>query len=94
MASQRQTGARFRQKKLSVKQNLAICREGDVDATLDDEAQRNIPKVDTGVEKHEEGVSSIESLFFPTSSSLLDSIASSSPRARDPVAPYLTSLLG
>ncbi|QDS70041.1 hypothetical protein FKW77_003995 [Venturia effusa] len=51
----RQTGARFRQRKLSVKQNLAIVREHEIEASiLDDEAQRNIPKVETGVEKGEE----------------------------------------
>lgn len=56
----RQTGARFRQRKLSVKQNLAIVREHEIEASiLDDEAQRNIPKVETGVEKGEEIVSSL-----------------------------------
>ncbi|KAF2666292.1 hypothetical protein BT63DRAFT_55234 [Microthyrium microscopicum] len=54
MASQRAAGARFRQRKLSVKQNLSILREDEVEATFDDEAQRNIPKVETGVEGHEE----------------------------------------
>jgi enhancer of polycomb-like protein len=54
----RQTGQRFRQRKLSVKQNLQIVREKDIEAnTLDDEAQRNIPRVETGVEKGEEIVS-------------------------------------
>jgi len=49
-------GARFRQRKLSTKQTLQILREDQVDQ-LDDDAQRNIPKVDTGVEKGEEIVS-------------------------------------
>jgi enhancer of polycomb-like protein len=58
MTSQRLAGQRFRQRKLSVKQNLAILREDEVEASLfDDEAQRNIPKVETGVEKGEEIVS-------------------------------------
>jgi enhancer of polycomb-like protein len=58
----RQAGQRFRQRKLSVKQNLQIVRETDIEAsTLDDEAQRNIPRVETGVEKGEEIVSL---LFF------------------------------
>lgn len=62
----RQTGARFRQRKLSVKQNLAIVREHEIEASiLDDEAQRNIPKVETGVEKGEEIVSSLPSLYLP-----------------------------
>jgi enhancer of polycomb-like protein len=46
-------GARFRQRKLSTKQHLQILREDQVEK-IDDEAQRNIPKVDTGVEKAEE----------------------------------------
>jgi enhancer of polycomb-like protein len=55
----RQQAQRFRQRKLSVKQNLSIVREHEVDTNiLDDEAQRNIPKVETGVEKSEEIVSS------------------------------------
>jgi enhancer of polycomb-like protein len=57
MASQRAAGQRFRQRKLSTKQNLAILRENEVEAIFDDEAQRNIPRVETGVEKAEEVVS-------------------------------------
>jgi hypothetical protein len=49
-------GARFRQRKLSTRQALQILREDQVDK-LDDDHQRNIPKVDTGVEKGEEIVS-------------------------------------
>jgi enhancer of polycomb-like protein len=63
----RQTGARFRQRKLSVKQNLAIVREHEIEASiLDDEAQRNIPKVETGVEKGEEIVSILSNNFRPS----------------------------
>jgi len=51
----RQQAQRFRQRKLSVKQNLQIVREHEIETNvLDDEAQRNIPKVETGVEKSEE----------------------------------------
>ncbi|KAI9721444.1 MAG: hypothetical protein M1812_002206 [Candelaria pacifica] len=46
-------GARFRQRKLSTKVALAIVREDQVDK-VDDDTQRNIPRVDTGVEKGEE----------------------------------------
>ncbi len=54
----RQQAQRFRQRKLSVKQNLQIVREHEIETNvLDDEAQRNIPKVETGVEKSEEIVS-------------------------------------
>ena len=48
--------ARFRQRKLSTKHALQILREDEVDQ-VDDEAQRNVPKVETGVEKGEEIVS-------------------------------------
>ncbi|KAI9850682.1 MAG: Enhancer of polycomb-like protein 1 [Thelocarpon superellum] len=46
-------GARFRQRKLSTKHSLQILREDQVEKVEDDQ-QRNIPKVDTGVEKGEE----------------------------------------
>ncbi|KAI9768438.1 MAG: Enhancer of polycomb-like protein 1 [Geoglossum simile] len=45
--------ARFRQRKLSTKQTLAVVREDQVDK-VEDDPQRNIPKVETGVEKGEE----------------------------------------
>ncbi len=48
--------ARFRQRKLTTKQALQILREDQIDS-VDDEAQRNVPKVETGVEKGEEVVS-------------------------------------
>lgn len=48
--------ARFRQRKLSTRQTLQILKEDQVD-TVDDEAQRNVTKVETGVEKGEEIVS-------------------------------------
>ena len=66
--TQRATGQRFRQRKLSTKQNLAILREHDVEKLPDDEAQRLIPKVETGVEKGEE----IVSPFFPCAKPLSD----------------------
>lgn len=55
--TQRQTGARFRQRKLSTKQNLPVLREHEVEKLIDDDASRHIPKVETGVEKGEEIVS-------------------------------------
>jgi hypothetical protein len=64
MASQRVAGQRFRQRKLSVKQNLAIVREKEVEISFDDEARTHIPKVETGVEKAEEVVSPSISIFF------------------------------
>ncbi|KAL1608452.1 Enhancer of polycomb-like protein 1 [Paraconiothyrium brasiliense] len=52
--TQRVTGQRFRQRKLSTKQNLPILREHEVEQLGDDDATRHIPKVETGVEKGEE----------------------------------------
>ena len=62
----RATGQRFRQRKLSVKQNLPILRESQVEKALDDDAQRHIPKIETGVEKGEEIVSNFD--FFAVAS--------------------------
>ena len=50
-------GRNVRQRKLNVKQPLKVIREGEIDETPDDESQRNIPQVETGVEKGEEIVS-------------------------------------
>jgi enhancer of polycomb-like protein len=73
MASQRLAGQRFRQRKLSVKQNLAIVRENEVETSFDDEARTHIPKVETGVEKAEEIVSLIIYLVFSHFSIMLSS---------------------
>lgn len=45
--------ARFRQRKLTTKQALQVLREDQIDA-VDEDGQRNVPKVETGVEKGEE----------------------------------------
>lgn len=55
--TQRVTGQRFRQRKLSTKQNVPVVREHEVEKLDDDEASRHIPKFETGVEKGEEIVS-------------------------------------
>lgn len=58
----RATGARFRQRKLSTKQSLAVVREHEVETlAVDDDPGRNVPHVETGVEKAEEIVSSPQS---------------------------------
>ena len=58
MSTTRATTARHvRQRKLNTKQGLRIIRELDLEENVDDEAQRNIPQVETGVEKGEEIVS-------------------------------------
>ncbi|KAL1304480.1 hypothetical protein AAFC00_003470 [Neodothiora populina] len=48
-------GARFRQRKLSTKHPLQIVREHEIETfAIDDDPQRHIPQVETGVEKAEE----------------------------------------
>ena len=59
----RATGQRFRQRKLSTKQNLPVVRENEVEQLADDDASRHIPKVETGVEKGEEIVSRASPLW-------------------------------
>ncbi|KAK5134878.1 hypothetical protein LTR08_005968 [Meristemomyces frigidus] len=55
MSSTRASTARHvRQRKLNTKQALRIIRESDIEEHADDEAQRHIPQVETGVEKGEE----------------------------------------
>ena len=49
---------RFRQRKLSTRLPLQILRESDLDDSNLDNEQQNAAKVETGVEKHEETVSS------------------------------------
>lgn len=61
--TQRVTGQRFRQRKLSTKQNIPVLREHEIEKLDDDEASRHIPRVETGVEKGEEIVSPAASLF-------------------------------
>jgi hypothetical protein len=46
-------GNRFRTRKLSTKQSLAVLRENQIDS-VDDDGQRNIPQIETGVERQEE----------------------------------------
>ncbi|KAH7122466.1 enhancer of polycomb-like-domain-containing protein [Dendryphion nanum] len=53
--TQRTTGNRFRQRKLSTKQNLSILREHEVEKLAEDDPTRHVPRVETGVEKGEEG---------------------------------------
>ncbi|EME43328.1 hypothetical protein DOTSEDRAFT_72667 [Dothistroma septosporum NZE10] len=43
-----------RQRKLNTKQPLRIIRENEIEDAIDDESQRHIPQVETGVEKNEE----------------------------------------
>jgi enhancer of polycomb-like protein len=61
--TQRVTGQRFRQRKLSTKQNIPVLREHEIEKLDEDEASRHIPKVETGVEKGEEIVSHAASPF-------------------------------
>lgn len=58
MSTTRATNARHvRQRKLNTKQPLRIIREDEIEEQPEDEAQRHIPQVETGVEKAEEIVS-------------------------------------
>lgn len=58
MSSTRAVNARHvRQRKLNTKQPLRVIREDEIDELPEDEAQRNIPQFETGVEKAEEVVS-------------------------------------
>lgn len=55
MSSTRASNARHvRQRKLNTKQPLRIIKEDEIEELPEDEAQRNIPQVETGVEKAEE----------------------------------------
>ncbi len=51
-------GHNVRTRKLNPRASLPIIREQDLDG-LDDDAQRNVPVLETGIEKHEETVSLI-----------------------------------
>lgn len=58
MSTTRATTARHvRQRKLNTKHPLRIIRESDIEDVPEDESQRHIPQVETGVEKGEEIVS-------------------------------------
>ncbi|RPB25342.1 hypothetical protein L211DRAFT_117046 [Terfezia boudieri ATCC MYA-4762] len=46
-------GNRFRTRKLSTKQSLAVLRESQIDS-IDDDGQRYIPQIETGVDQREE----------------------------------------
>ncbi|KAF2719612.1 hypothetical protein K431DRAFT_286574 [Polychaeton citri CBS 116435] len=52
--STRNNARHVRQRKLNTKQPLRIIRENGIEDNADDESQRNIPQVETGVEKGEE----------------------------------------
>lgn len=55
--------ARFRQRKISVKQTLQILLQSDI-PDLEDEQQRELQQVETGVEKGEEEVSKTKKKYF------------------------------
>lgn len=55
--STRNAARNVRQRKLNTKQALRIVREDELEEQLEDEPQRHIPQVETGVEKGEEIVS-------------------------------------
>ncbi len=57
------TSARFRQRKISVKQTLQVLWQSDV-PDLEDEQQRELQQVETGVEKGEEEASILSEFYF------------------------------
>jgi hypothetical protein len=57
MSTRASNARHVRQRKLNTKQALRIIREDEIDELPEDEAQRNIPQFETGVEKAEEVVS-------------------------------------
>ena len=57
MSTRASNARHVRQRKLNTKQPLRIIRENEVEEIPDDDSQRNIPQVETGVEKGEEVVS-------------------------------------
>ena len=57
MSTRATTARHVRQRKLNTKFPLRIIRENEIDDAVDDESQRHIPQVETGVEKGEEIVS-------------------------------------
>lgn len=56
MAKAVSSSARFRQRKISVKQTLQVISQSDI-PDLEDEQQRELQQIETGVEKGEEEVS-------------------------------------
>ena len=55
MQSTRASGARFRQRKLSTKHPLQVVKEHEIETfAIDEDPQRHVPHVETGVEKAEE----------------------------------------
>ena len=53
----------FRQRKLNYRQALSILRDDQIE-DFDDEIQRNVPKIDTGVEQGEQNVRIFPYHFF------------------------------
>jgi hypothetical protein len=66
------TSQRFRQRKLNTRTPLQVLREDQLDHV--DPEQPNTPKVETGVEKHEEHVSEIPIIIFAIIFSLFDTL--------------------
>lgn len=66
MSTRATTARHVRQRKLNTKQGLRIIREPELEETIEDEAQRHIPQVETGVEKGEEVVSTLATYRLPS----------------------------
>lgn len=72
MSTRATTARHVRQRKLNTKQPLRVIREDQIDDAVDDESQRHIPQVETGVEKGEEIVSllPLPHMFFTLADNL------------------------
>ena len=64
MSTRAAVGRHVRQRKLNTKQGLRIIGEAQIAEDIEDESQRHIPQVETGVEKGEEIVSSLPQSIF------------------------------
>lgn len=59
----------FRQRKLNTRQALLVLRDDQIEKDFEDDIQRNVPKIDTGVEQGEQNVRAT-----PLSSSLCSAL--------------------
>jgi enhancer of polycomb-like protein len=72
MQSTRASGARFRQRKLSTKHPLQVVKENEIETfAIDEDPQRHIPHVETGVEKAEETEHHLQAVISAAAASSL-----------------------
>ena len=54
----------FRQRKLNTRQALSVLRDDQIEKDFEDDIQRNVPKIDTGVEQGEQNVRAFPLFLF------------------------------